>query len=349
MSGTSVRRPRVAVSRTALPGGGVGRLATRFDVTAWTGTQPPTPAELAGLVQGCEGLLVLGSDRVDAALLDAAGPDLRVVALASMGYDGVDVATAAERGVVVTHTPHVLADTTADVAMALILMARRRLPAGMDALRRGEWGAFRMDAFLGLDVQGATLGLIGYGQIARALARRAAGFGMRVQHHHPRRREDDQLSRWVPFDELLRTSDVVSVHTPLTEETKGMIGAPELALMKTTATLVNTGRGGVVDEEALLTALRRGDLHSAGLDVMTGEPRTDPSDPLLNEPHLVVLPHVGSATEATRAAMVELAARNIEAVLDGHPAPTPLPGTPSLPGRLRGNAPMLAGRQASRP
>ncbi|MDG9709473.1 2-hydroxyacid dehydrogenase [Streptomyces sp. DH10] len=331
MSGTSVRRPRVAVSRTALPGAGVGHLATRFDVTAWTGPQPPTPAELAGVVRGCEGLLVLGSDRVDASLLDAAGPDLRVVALASMGYDGVDVAAAAERGIVVTHTPDVLADTTADVAMALILMARRRLPAGMDALHRGAWGAFRMDAFLGLDVHGATLGLIGYGQIARAVARRAAGFGMRVQHHHPRRREDDELSRWVPFDELLRTSDVVSVHTPLTDETKGMIGKAELALIKPTATVVNTGRGGVVDEEALLMALRGGDLHSAGLDVMTDEPRTDPSDPLLNEPHLVVLPHVGSATEATRAGMVELAARNIEAVLEGHPALTPLPGTPSLP------------------
>ncbi|MBR8640573.1 D-glycerate dehydrogenase [Streptomyces tuirus] len=335
MSGTSARRPRVVVSRSPLPGDGVEHLATRCDVTAWTGTHPPTPAELAGLVRGCDGLLVFGSDRVDAALLDAAGPDLRVVALASMGYDGVDVAAAAERGVVVTHTPDVLADTTADVAMALILMARRRLPAGMDALRRGAWGAFRMDAFLGLDTHGATLGLIGYGQIARALARRAGGFGMRVQHHHPRRREDDALSRWVPFEELLRTSDVVSVHTPLTEETKGMIGEAELALMKPTATLVNTGRGGVVDEQALLTALRRGSLHSAGLDVMTGEPRTDPSDPLLNEPHLVVLPHLGSATEATRAAMVDLAARNIAAVMDDRPALTPLPGTPNLPVRTR--------------
>nr|WP_319120972.1 D-glycerate dehydrogenase [Streptomyces europaeiscabiei] len=280
-------------------------------------------------------MLVLGSDRVDAALLDAAGPGLRVVALASMGYDGVDVDAAAARGVVVAHTPYVLADTTADVAMALILMARRRLGASMAALRRGEWGAFRMDAFLGLDVQGATLGLIGYGQIAKALARRAVGFGMRVQHHHPRRKEDDGLSSWVTFDELLRTSDVVSLHTPLTPETAGMIGAPELALMKPTATLVNTGRGGIVDEEALVAALRAGKLHSAGLDVMVDEPRTDPGDSLLTEPHLVVLPHVGSATEATRAAMVELAASNIEAVLEGEAAPTPLPGTTARPTRTR--------------
>ncbi len=331
MTDMPLTRPRVAVSRAGLPGTGVERLASRYDVTAWQGTEPPSPSELAEVARGCEALLVLGSDRVDAELLDAAGPELRVVALASMGYDGVDVAAAAERGVVVTHTPDVLADTTADVAMALILMARRRLGASMDALRRGEWGAFRMDAFLGQDVQGATLGLIGYGQIARSVARKAIGFGMRVQHHHPRRKENDELSRWVSFDELLSTSDIVSVHTPLTAETSGLIGAAELARMKPTATLVNTGRGGVVDEEALLDALRRGQLHSAGLDVMVGEPRTDPADPLFAEPHLVVLPHVGSATEATRAAMVDLAVRNIEAVLDGDGAPTPVPGTRSRP------------------
>ncbi|TPQ21641.1 2-hydroxyacid dehydrogenase [Streptomyces sporangiiformans] len=332
-SGTATPRPRVAVSRAGLPGAGVKRLASHYDVTMWEGTAPPTPAELARLAHGCEALLVLGSDRVDSALLDAAGPGLRVVALASMGYDGVDLDAAAARGVVITHTPDVLADTTADVAMALILMARRRLGAGVDAMRRGEWGAFRMDAFLGLDVHGATLGLIGYGQIARALARRATGFGMRVQHHHPRRKEDDELSRWVSFDELLQTSDIVSVHTPLTAETAGLIGAAELARMRPTATLVNTGRGGVVDEEALLSALRGGRLHSAGLDVMIDEPRTDPADPLFAEPRLVVLPHVGSATEATRAAMVDLAARNIEAVLDGSDALTPLPGTRLRPER----------------
>jgi glyoxylate reductase len=331
MTGFPLPRPRVAVSRTGLPGAGVAHLTSRYDVTAWREVTPPSPSQLADLARGCEALLVLGSDRIDAELLDAAGPNLRVVALASMGYDGVDVDAATRRGVVVTHTPAVLADTTADVAMALILMARRRLGASMDALRRGEWGAFRMDAFLGLDVQGATLGLIGYGQIARALARRAAGFGMRVQHHHPRRQEDDELSRGVSFDELLRTSDIVSVHTPLTTETAGLIGVAEIARMKPTATLVNTGRGGVVDEDALLDALRHGRLHSAGLDVMLDEPRTDPADPLFAEPHLVVLPHVGSATEATRAAMVDLAARNIAAVLDGCDAPTPLPGTPSRP------------------
>jgi lactate dehydrogenase-like 2-hydroxyacid dehydrogenase len=331
MSGAPAPLQRIAVSRSGLPGSGIERLASRYDITTWGGAEPPTPAQLAEVAQDCEGLLVLGSDRVDAALLGAAGPRLRVVGLASMGYDGVDVAAAAERGVVVTHTPNVVADTTADVAMALILMARRRLGASTEAMRRGAWGAFRMDAFLGLDVHGATLGLIGYGQIAQALARRAAGFGMRIQHHHPRRKEDDALSRWVTFDELLRTSDVVSLHTPLTPETADLIGAAEIARMKPTATLVNTARGGIVDEDALLAALRGGRLHSAGLDVMTDEPRTDPADPLFAEPNLIVLPHVGSATEATRAAMVELAARNIEAVLDDGPALTPVPGTRHRP------------------
>jgi lactate dehydrogenase-like 2-hydroxyacid dehydrogenase len=329
---TTPSRPRVAVSRATLPGAGPARLAERYDLALWDHDTPPGPARLAELVRGCDAALLLGNDRVDAALLDA-GDRLRVVALASMGYDAVDVAAAGARGVVVTHTPDVLAETTADIALALILMARRRLVRSLDAVRRGEWTTFRMDAFLGLDVHGATLGLIGYGQIGRALARRAAGLGMRVRHHTRSPAADDGLSRPVGLDELLRTSDVISLHVPLTPQTRGLIGAAELALMKPTATLVNTARGGVVDEAALLDALRTGRLHSAGLDVMLDEPRTDPADPLLHEPNLVVLPHVGSATESTRAAMVDLAAENILAVLSGAPAVTPLPGTAATPAR----------------
>jgi glyoxylate reductase len=337
---TTPARPRVAVSRAVLPGDGIELLRSRCVVVTWAGDARPTPAQLGELVRDCDGLLVLGNDPVDAALLDAAGPRLQVVALASMGYDLVRQDAAAERGIVVTHTPDVLAETTADIAMSLILMARRRLGDSIDAMRRGEWQNFRMDAFLGLDVTGATLGLVGYGQIAHAVARRAAGFGMRVQHY-ARHHGDDELSRAVPFAELLRTSDIVSVHVPLTPQTAGLIGAAELALMKPTATLVNTARGGIVDEAALLAALRSGTLHSAGLDVMTDEPRTDPADPLFSEPRLVVLPHVGSATEATRAAMAALAARNILAVLDGADAPTPLPGTPARPARAHTPGPMV--------
>lgn len=323
-------RPRVAISRPGLPGAPMDLLGSQCDVAVWDGAVPPTRAQLGELMRDCDGAIVLGVDRIDAALLEAAGPRLKVVALSSMGYDAVDVAAAEAAGVVVTHTPGILAETTADVAMALILMARRRLGAAVDAMRRGEWRAFAMDGFLGMDVHGATLGILGYGQIGEALARRALGFGMRVQHHS-RSGGDQEHSRWVGFSELLQTSDVVSVHVPLSPETAGLIGAAELELMKPTATLVNTARGGIVDETALMAALRAGRLHSAGLDVMVDEPRNDPDDPLFSTPNLVVLPHVGSATEATRAAMVELAARNVRAVLDGNEALTPLPGTASRP------------------
>jgi lactate dehydrogenase-like 2-hydroxyacid dehydrogenase len=331
------RKPRVMVSRAGLPGRGVELLAERCEVIEWGEQAPPTAEELATLVKGCDGALVLGTDLVGPALLDAAGADLRVVALASMGFDAVDREAAREHEVVVTHTPHVLAETTADIAMSLMLMSRRRLGAAIDSMRRGEWRTFQMDGFLGLDVHGATLGLIGYGQIAHAVAKRAAAFGMNVQHHDPGK-PGDSVSRSAELEELLRTSDIVSLHVPLTPHTRNLIGARELAMMKPTATLVNTSRGGVVDEGALLGALRTGRLHSAGLDVMVDEPRSEPTDPLFGVPNLVVLPHVGSATEATRAAMVELAARNVLAVLDGFEAMTPVPGTPATHGRGRPEA-----------
>ncbi len=180
---------------------------------------------------------------------------------------------------------------------------------------------------------GATLGIIGYGQIGQALARRARGFGMPVQFVRPRSMTDaaaaESPDTVVDQETLLRTSDVVSVHVPLSDATLGLIGAAEMALMKPTATLVNTARGGIVDEAALIVALRSGQIHSAGLDVMDGEPRTDPADPLFHEARLVVLPHVGSATAATRARMVGLAADNVSAVVAGKPAHTPIPGTPA--------------------
>ena len=331
------RRPRVMVSRAGLPGRGLELLAERCEVVEWDEQAPPTTAELHRLAKDCDGALVLGTDLVDSALLNAAGADLRVVALASMGFDAVDREAAREHKVVVTHTPHVLAETTADIALSLMLMSRRRLGATIDSMRRGEWRTFQMDGFLGLDVHGATLGLIGYGQIAHAVAKRAVGFGMNVQHHNPGK-PSDSLSRSVELEELLRTSDIVSLHVPLTPLTRNLIGARELAMMKPTATLVNTSRGGVVDESALLGALRTGRLHSAGLDVMVDEPRCEPTDPLFGVPNLVVLPHVGSATEATRAAMVELAARNVLAVLDGFEAMTPVPGTPATHDRGRPTA-----------
>ncbi len=332
-------RPWVAVTRSDLPGDVVGRLATVAEVRSWTCDSPPDGAALRDLVRGCSGVLALGTDRIDDALLTAAGPQLRVVALASMGYDAVDLAAAAAHGVVVTHTPSVLAETTADLAVALILMARRRLRMAAQTLHSGGWTTFRMGDLLGLDVHGARLGLLGYGQIGQAVARRARGFGMAVQHCDPGHPGSDQQSTAVGFDELVSSSDVLSVHVPLNPQTRGLIGPDVLARMKPTATLVNTSRGGVVDEAALLDALRDGQIHSAGMDVMEREPRTDPADPLLNEPRLVLLPHVGSATEATRAAMVERAADNLAAVLAGRPALTPIPGSPAVaPGPARPGA-----------
>ncbi|MER5182346.1 D-glycerate dehydrogenase [Streptomyces sp. NPDC002896] len=324
-------KQRVLATRADLPGGGLARLAPHADVVTWPGPDRPDPADLAALAGGVSAILALGNDWVDAALLDAAGPSLRVVALASMGYDAVDQEAAAERGVVVTHTPGVLAETTADFTFALILMARRRLGAARDSLHSGQWDVFRMGDYLGLDVHGATLGLIGYGQIGRVVARRAQGFGMRLLHHDPYA-PDDTLSTSVDLPTLLAEADVVSLHVPLTPGTRHLIGATELAAMKPTATLVSTSRGGVVDEDALLRALREGVIHSAGLDVFEREPMGADLSPLVGEPHVVTLPHIGSATEATRAAMVDLAVDNIIEVLAGRPARTPLPGSAVSPG-----------------
>ncbi|MEU0277181.1 D-glycerate dehydrogenase [Streptomyces sp. NPDC006195] len=324
-------KKRVLTTREILPGRGLERLSETADVVAWPGAGKPGPGDLAALASGASGVLALGNDPVDGALMDAAGPSLRVIALASMGFDNVDRAAAAERGIVVTHTPRVLAETTADLTFALILAARRRLGAAGASLANGSWELFRMHDYLGLDVHAATLGLIGYGQIGRAVARRAHGFGMRVLHHDPYAPDDD-LSASVGLATLLAESDIVSLHVPLTEETRHLISARELAAMKPTATLVSTSRGGVVDEEALLHAVREGRLHSAGLDVFEREPMGTELSPLVTEPHVVALPHIGSATEATRATMVDTAVDNILDVLAGRPARTPLPGGPAVPG-----------------
>ncbi|MDQ0751873.1 lactate dehydrogenase-like 2-hydroxyacid dehydrogenase [Streptomyces africanus] len=325
---------RVLATREELPGFGLQRLADDAEVVSWRGTAKPGPDELAAIVPGSTGILALGNDPVDAALMDAAGPSLRVIALASMGFDNVDRAAAAERGIVVTHTPGVLAETTADLTFALILAARRRLGAAAASLAQGDWDLFRMHDYLGLDIHGATIGLIGYGQIGRAVARRAQGFGMRVVHHDPYA-ADEPLSISVGLETLLAQADIVSLHVPLTAETRHLISHRELAAMKPTATLVSTSRGGVVDEEALLKAIQEGGLHSAGLDVYEREPMGEELSPLVAEPYVVTLPHIGSATDSTRAAMVDLAVDNILDVLQDRPARTPLPGTAAVPGGVR--------------
>jgi len=308
-----VRVPRVLVTRV-LPGPALGRLAARHDVDVRLESGPPTPGELAARAADADGLLCLLTDRVDAALL-AACPRLRAIANYAVGVDNVDLGAARARGIPVGNTPDVLTESTADLALALMLAAARRLPEGIAAVRDGTWRTWDPEWMLGSDVHGATLGIVGRGRIGAAVARRAAGFGMEVMH-------SGRPGDGVPLDDLLSGADFVSLHCPLTQETRGLIGAAALELMKPTAHLVNTARGPIVDQVALAAALRDGAIAGAALDVTDPEP-LPLDDPLLAAPNLVVLPHLGSATEATRAAMAERAVDNLLAALDGEPMPYP--------------------------
>jgi lactate dehydrogenase-like 2-hydroxyacid dehydrogenase len=308
-------RSRVAVTRHDLPGDPVARLATQMDVQVWRGDRGPTEDELVALVGEAHALLAVNGDPLSAPVLRRCR-SLRQVSMASVGYDSIDVATATELGITVTHTPGVLAETVADLAMGLIIAARRRLVESALWVRAGEWTQNSLWTLLGLDVHDTTLGIVGYGAIGRALARRASGFDMRVIQHDPVRRPGDDAI-WRPLDELLRTADIVSLHLPLTPETRGAFGERELRLMKPTATLINTSRGGVIDEPALIRALSEGWIHSAGLDVQVIEPNPDTSHPLLSLPNCVVLPHIASATLAARSAMVHVAADAVLAFAAG--------------------------------
>ncbi|NYJ04488.1 2-hydroxyacid dehydrogenase [Petropleomorpha daqingensis] len=288
--------------------------------------RPPTREELLRDVAGAVAVVCTLTDRIDAAVLDAAGPQLRIVANVAVGYDNIDVPAVHERGVVVTNTPGVLDDATADLAMGLVLAAARRIPEGDRFLRRAQpwiWGP-RM--LVGLDVSaGATLGIVGYGRIGRAVARRARAFGMRMLATPSRSRVWDADADGVTFvelDELLAESDVVTLHVPLTDGTRHLIGDAALARMKPTALLVNTARGPVVDTDALVRALQEGRIGGAALDVFEDEPAVDPR--LLELEQVVLTPHLGSAATATREAMCGLAVRNVAEVLAGRPPVTPV-------------------------
>ena len=315
-------RPVVAISRRGMPGDPAARLAPLADVREWPESRHPRHEELLKLAAGASVLLCINSDKIDAAFLERS-PSLRLVALASTGYDATDVAAADRLGIAVTNSQGTLHETTADLAFGLILSARRRLGEAERYIRAGLWTQDGLDLLLGEDIHGATLGIVGYGQIGKAVARRAKGFGMTVLAHC-RTPGDDELTRWVSLDDLLRQSDIVSLHVPLTTETRHLIGERELRLMKPTATLVNAARGPVVDEVALGRALREGWIGSAGLDVQDVEPNPDPGAPLLQLPNCVVLPHIGSATRAAREAMIGMAADNAAAFLRGEPLITPV-------------------------
>ena len=317
----------VVVVTGRIPEPGVELLrAAGHEVIAWTDDTPIPRNELLRRVVGADALVTLLTERVDAELLDAAGPQLRAVCNVAVGHDNIDLAACRARAVTATNTPGVLTDATADLAMALILMVTRRLGEGERLVRSGEpwqWGMFTM---LGTGLQGRRLGVIGMGQIGTALARRARAFGMSVAYTN-RRPVDPTVAAelgaaHVPLDELLATSDVVSLHCPLTSETRHLIGEAELATMRPSAFLVNTARGAVVDEAALVAALEAGRLAGAGLDVFEHEPRVH--EGLLDRDDVVLIPHLGSATEETRAAMAVLAARNALAVVAGETALTPI-------------------------
>ena len=277
--------------------------------------RPLTHDELCDAVRGASAVVSLLHDRIDAEVLDAAGPALKVVANVAVGYDNVDVAACRARGVIATNTPDVLVDATADLTMALLLAVTRRLVEGDQLLRRQEPWTWSLGFMLGTGLQGKRLGLIGYGRIASAVARRAKAFGMDVMH--------SSRSGGLLLDELLATSDVVSLHCPLTPQTHHLIDAAALQQMKPTAYLINTARGPVVDEAALADALERGVIAGAALDVFEYEPLVQ--ERLLTSDRVVLTPHLGSATTETRTAMAVLAARNVVDVLGGGAGITPIP------------------------
>ncbi len=313
--------PTVAVTRI-IPEAALGPLRAAAEVRLWEDDLPPSPAELAALLRGCDGALTMVTDRIDAALLDAA-PGLRVIGTFAVGYDNIDVAAATARGVAICNTPGVLTEATADAAFSLLLAAARRIPEGIAYVRDGEWRAWRPMILLGRDIHAATLGIVGLGRIGRAVARRARGFEMRVLYHGRERQPDAERDldvEYAPLNELLAASNFVTLHCALTPATRHLIGAREFGIMRPDAILINAARGPVVDTDALVTALRDGQIGGAALDVTDPEPL--PADhPLIGLPNAIVVPHTASSTVATRDRMADLAARNILAVLGGTPPP----------------------------
>jgi len=276
--------------------------------------------ELMARIAGKQALVSMITDSIDRPVIET-GTALKVIANAAVGYNNIDVAAARERGIIVTNTPGVLTDATADLTWALILGITRRIGEGERLIRRGDWRGWTFDFMLGAEIRGKQLGIVGYGGIGRAVAARGRAFGMRVAYTS-RTPKDDPEAEPMPFDRLLATSDVVSLHCPLTPETRHLIDQPALARMKRSAYLINTSRGPVVDEKALAWALRMRLIAGAALDVFEQEPKVEPE--LLRLENVLLVPHLGSGTVETRTAMADLAVRNVAAVLSGQAPLTPV-------------------------
>jgi glyoxylate reductase len=317
-------RARVFVARR-IPDDGLRLIGEACDAEIWPDELPPPRDDLLRAIAGCEGVLTLLTDLVDAEFFERAGPQLRVVSNYAVGFDNVDVPEATRRGIPVGNTPGVLTETTADLAFALLMAAARRVAEGDRYVRAGRWKTWGPLLLLGPDVHDATLGIVGFGRIGQALARRAGGFGMKVLYHDvnrlPAEVEEPLRATFVPLDELLAAADFVSLHVNLTYDTRHLIDRDRLRLMKSTAVLVNTSRGPVVDHAALYEALRDGVIWAAALDVTDPEP-LPATDPLLTLENCLVVPHIASASRATRGRMAEMAAANLLAGVRGERLPT---------------------------
>ena len=308
-------KPKVFVTR-GIPEKGLEIIREFCDVDLWPDDMPPSREELLKGVQGVDGLLCLLTDRVDGEVMDAAGEQLKVISNHAVGFDNIDIPAATARGIPVGNTPDVLTDATADFAFALLMAVARRIPEAGRYVQDGRWKTWGPMLLLGADIKGATLGLIGFGRIGKAMARRAAGFDMRVIYYDPKEVNSslDLKAKRVDFESLLEESDFISVHTPLTPDTHHLIDSQALSKMKPNAVLINTARGPVVDPDALYEALRMKRIFGAGLDVTEPEP-IPPDSPLLKLDNIIVVPHIASASKTSRDQMSWMAAQNLLAGL----------------------------------
>jgi glyoxylate reductase len=290
----------------------------------WQSDLPPSRTELLSHVRDVEGILSLLTDRIDSEVMDAAGANLKVISNCAVGVDNIDIPEATKRGIPIGNTPGILTETTADFAFALLMAAARRIVEADRYVRDGHWKTWGLTLLLGQDIHGGTLGIIGFGRIGQALARRASGFNMRILYYDPHAPRDQTFQGFeaqsVNLEILLQEADFISLHTPLTEETRGLIDASALRMMKSSAVLINTARGPVVDATALYEALTNGEIAYAALDVTDPEPISSDS-PLLELENIILAPHIASASSTTRTRMAQMAAENLIAGLRGDPLP----------------------------